>query len=269
MNDFKKLVLVMTGLLAATVSLAGCWVYYPYHPLGTAIITTAHRPPATYDRQPRVELIAGTTIYWTPSLGRDVFRYNGSWYWCDGPNWYRASMWGGNWVHVLAPPRVFLSIPSHHNAFHVTFRHPQHRKYISYRRQHYSASKYTKPARTVPFSAVSARERSKKGVAPRKGVDPRSRASQEKGAALRRKLGTSGKPTRPSIVRPGVKPPRNKPTRPSNVRPGVKPPPTRVTPPGKTPARRQLLGGSARTKAAARRAKAKAAEEERRKKRKK
>ena len=309
MNEFKKLAMVMTGLLAVTVTLAGCWVYYPNYPHGTAIIRTAPPPPvtavapaATVVTQPQVEPIAGTSIYWTPTLGMDIFYYNNIWYWSDGPNWYRAGAWGGNWIYVAFPPRVFLGIPSHHSAFGVTFRHPHHRHYSSYRRQHYGTHANTKPARTVPFSAATTHARSKGTMDQRKGGAPNPRASQ-KGHGVRQKPGTQPKrPTWPGFGRPGAKPPRGKPTRPGSTRPDARPPlvqptrpgsvrpdarpprgkptrpgsarpdarsqPKKVTPRDNTRTRRGQFGRGARSRAEAAR-RAKAAEEERKKKEKK
>src|SRR2546427_301206 len=78
---------------------------------------------------PRLEVIAGTGIFWAADLDDDIFFYNNHWYWCDGPYWYVSTRWGGGWTYLASPPTVFLKIPAQHPVYRVVFRHPGHPQY--------------------------------------------------------------------------------------------------------------------------------------------
>ena len=86
--------------------------------------------PAVIVAPPTTTYISGTPIQVVSASGvaGDVFYYdNIYWRWYNG-QWWRRTMWGGNWLVVYDIPQVFLRIPPGHYMHRVVRYHPRFKK---------------------------------------------------------------------------------------------------------------------------------------------
>ena len=70
-------------------------------------------PPVVISAPPPVVVIPQTYVYFVPDIEVDILFYHGNWYRPHQGRWYRATSYGGPWVHIehARVPRVLTHLP--------------------------------------------------------------------------------------------------------------------------------------------------------------
>jgi hypothetical protein len=90
--------------------ITGCYHYGTYVPPPDG---EQEAKAVTVKKPPRLILIRGVGVYYSPEADDDIFFYGGTWYYYSGIDWFVSESYKGPWEKILQEtlPQVMFRVP--------------------------------------------------------------------------------------------------------------------------------------------------------------